>query len=206
MFFSSVRDVLFQNFESYKPEVQELICVADHLGSMMQYETPGFLPNKRIHRGILKMLCKFEVGVAGRVSVVIIECCIFSICKLILCSASFKSDRKFKIIIIQHFLDLAGHWKSGSPRLFDVVHYFPVNTLLSCFSFPDFKTEYLALIDLLFLLLVPLFCLTSAMGLATLEVMQAVQRTWANSKVRMNGKTRLMQWRDMFDIAVKWRR
>ncbi|RMC12709.1 hypothetical protein DUI87_10234 [Hirundo rustica rustica] len=45
-----------------------------------------------------------------------------------------------------------------------------------------------------------------AMGLATLEVMQAVQRTWANSKVRMNGKTRLMQWRDMFDIAVKWRR
>lgn len=75
--------------------MQELICVADHLGSMMQYETPGFLPNKRIHR---------------------------------------------------------------------------------------------------------------AMGLATLEVMQAVQRTWANSKVRMNGKTRLMQWRDMFDIAVKWRR
>ncbi|XP_075604779.1 tetratricopeptide repeat protein 13 isoform X5 [Balearica regulorum gibbericeps] len=90
-----IKDVLFQSFETYKPEVQELICVADHLGSMMQYETPGFLPNKRIHR---------------------------------------------------------------------------------------------------------------AMGLATLEVMQAVQRTWANSKVRMNGKTRLMQWRDMFDIAVKWRR
>ncbi|XP_041604433.1 tetratricopeptide repeat protein 13 [Vulpes lagopus] len=45
-----------------------------------------------------------------------------------------------------------------------------------------------------------------AMGLAALEVMQAVQRTWTNSKVRMNGKTRLMQWRDMFDIAVKWRR
>uniref|UniRef100_A0A8C0B0H2 Tetratricopeptide repeat domain 13 n=1 Tax=Buteo japonicus TaxID=224669 RepID=A0A8C0B0H2_9AVES len=90
-----IKDVLFQNFETYKPDVQELICVADHLGSMMQYETPGFLPNKRIHR---------------------------------------------------------------------------------------------------------------AMGLATLEVMQAVQRTWANSKVRMNGKTRLMQWRDMFDIAVKWRR
>nr|XP_006122055.1 tetratricopeptide repeat protein 13-like [Pelodiscus sinensis] len=44
------------------------------------------------------------------------------------------------------------------------------------------------------------------MGLAALEVMQAVQRTWTNSKVRMNGKTRLMQWRDMFDIAVKWRR
>lgn len=60
MFFSSVRDVLFQNFETYKPDVQELICVADHLGSMMQYETPGFLPNKRIHRGIVKMLCKFE--------------------------------------------------------------------------------------------------------------------------------------------------
>ncbi|NXD12753.1 TTC13 protein, partial [Nothocercus nigrocapillus] len=85
-----IKDVLFQNFESYKPDVQDLICVADHLGSMMQYETPGFLPNKRIHR---------------------------------------------------------------------------------------------------------------AMGLATLEVMQAVQRTWANSKVRINGKTRLMQWRDMFDIA-----
>lgn len=60
MFFSSVRDVLFQNFETYKPDVQELICVADHLGSMMQYETPGFLPNKRIHRGIVKMLCKVE--------------------------------------------------------------------------------------------------------------------------------------------------
>ncbi|XP_045717131.1 tetratricopeptide repeat protein 13 isoform X6 [Phyllostomus hastatus] len=90
-----IRDVLHQNFESYKPEVQELICVADRLGSLMQYETPGFLPNKRIHR---------------------------------------------------------------------------------------------------------------AMGLAALEVMQAVQRTWTSSKVRVNGKTRLMQWRDMFDIAVKWRR
>ncbi|XP_072827068.1 tetratricopeptide repeat protein 13 isoform X5 [Vicugna pacos] len=90
-----IKDVLHQNFESYKPEVQELICIADRLGSLMQYETPGFLPNKRIHR---------------------------------------------------------------------------------------------------------------AMGLAALEVMQAVQRTWTNSKVRMNGKTRLMQWRDMFDIAVKWRR
>ncbi|ELK34856.1 Tetratricopeptide repeat protein 13 [Myotis davidii] len=90
-----IKDVLHQNFESYKPEVQELICAADRLGSLMQYETPGFLPNKRIHR---------------------------------------------------------------------------------------------------------------AMGLAALEVMQAVQRTWTSSKVRMNGKTRLMQWRDMFDIAVKWRR
>lgn len=48
---ASSRDVLHQNFESYKPEVQELICVADRLGSLMQYETPGFLPNKRIHRG-----------------------------------------------------------------------------------------------------------------------------------------------------------
>ncbi|XP_023604585.1 tetratricopeptide repeat protein 13-like, partial [Myotis lucifugus] len=47
---------------------------------------------------------------------------------------------------------------------------------------------------------------SAAMGLAALEVMQAVQRTWTSSKVRMNGKTRLMQWRDMFDIAVKWRR
>ncbi|XP_006874222.1 PREDICTED: tetratricopeptide repeat protein 13 isoform X2 [Chrysochloris asiatica] len=90
-----IKDVLHQNFESYKPDVQELICIADRLGSLMQYETPGFLPNKRIHR---------------------------------------------------------------------------------------------------------------AMGLAALEVMQAVQRTWTNSKVRMNGKTRLMQWRDVFDIAVKWRR
>lgn len=50
------------------------------------------------------------------------------------------------------------------------------------------------------------YFLPLAMGLAALEVMQAVQRTWTNSKVRMNGKTRLMQWRDMFDIAVKWRR
>nr|XP_045005932.1 tetratricopeptide repeat protein 13 isoform X6 [Jaculus jaculus] len=90
-----IRDVLHQNVDSYKPQVQELICAADRLGSLMQYETPGFLPNKRIHR---------------------------------------------------------------------------------------------------------------AMGLAALEVMQAVQRTWTNSKVRMNGKTRPMQWRDMFDIAVKWRR
>lgn len=60
MSFSSVRDVLFQNFESYRTDVQELICVADHLGSMMQYETPGFLPNKRIHRGMLKKLYTFE--------------------------------------------------------------------------------------------------------------------------------------------------
>lgn len=49
-------------------------------------------------------------------------------------------------------------------------------------------------------------CYFLAMGLATLEVMQAMQRTWSNSKVRVNGKTRQMQWRDMFDIAVKWRR
>lgn len=47
----SSRDVSHQNFESYKPEVQELVCAADRLGSLMQYETPGFLPNKRIHRG-----------------------------------------------------------------------------------------------------------------------------------------------------------
>ncbi|XP_037100026.1 tetratricopeptide repeat protein 13 isoform X2 [Syngnathus acus] len=90
-----IKDVLPQNFESYSSEVQKLICTADHLGVMMQYDTPGFLPNKRIHR---------------------------------------------------------------------------------------------------------------AMGLATLEVMQAMQRTWSNAKVRVNGKTRQMQWRDMFDIAVKWRR
>ncbi|XP_014851725.1 PREDICTED: tetratricopeptide repeat protein 13 isoform X2 [Poecilia mexicana] len=90
-----IKDVLPQNFDSYSTEVQKLICTADHLGALMQYDTPGFLPNKRIHR---------------------------------------------------------------------------------------------------------------AMGLATLEVMQAMHRTWSSSKVRVNGKTRQMQWRDMFDIAVKWRR
>ncbi|XP_041068948.1 tetratricopeptide repeat protein 13 isoform X7 [Carcharodon carcharias] len=90
-----IKDVLPQNFESYSVEVQELICAADRLGSLMQYDTPGFLSNKRIHR---------------------------------------------------------------------------------------------------------------AMGLATLEIMQVVQRAWSNSKIRVNGKTRLMQWKDMFDIAVKWRR
>ncbi|OCT77871.1 tetratricopeptide repeat protein 13 [Xenopus laevis] len=90
-----IKDVLPQNFESYKPEIQELVCVADSLGSLMQYETYGFLPNRRIHR---------------------------------------------------------------------------------------------------------------AMGLAALEIMQVLHKTWTNSKVRINGKTRLMQWRDMFDIAVKWRR
>uniref|UniRef100_A0A670Z478 Tetratricopeptide repeat domain 13 n=1 Tax=Pseudonaja textilis TaxID=8673 RepID=A0A670Z478_PSETE len=91
----NIKDVQRHKFENYKSSVQEMICVANHLGSLMQYETVGFLPNKRMHR---------------------------------------------------------------------------------------------------------------AMGLAVLEVMQAVQRTWVNSKVRMNGKTKLMQWRDMFDIAVKWRR
>ncbi|XP_072534222.1 tetratricopeptide repeat protein 13 isoform X3 [Salminus brasiliensis] len=90
-----IKDVLPQDFESYSPEVQKLICTADHLGSLMQYNTSGFLPNLRIQR---------------------------------------------------------------------------------------------------------------AMGLATIEVMQAMQRTWSNSKVRVNGKTRQLQWRDMFDIAVKWRR
>lgn len=44
------------------------------------------------------------------------------------------------------------------------------------------------------------------MGLATLEIMQVIQRTWANSKIRVAGKTRVMQWKDMFDIGVKWRR
>ncbi|XP_051510697.1 tetratricopeptide repeat protein 13 isoform X2 [Myxocyprinus asiaticus] len=90
-----IKDVLPQNFESYSADVQKLICTADHLGTLMQYDTLGFLPNLRIHR---------------------------------------------------------------------------------------------------------------AMGLATIEVMQAMQRTWSNSKVRVNGKTRQLQWRDMFDIAVKWRR
>ncbi|XP_017305495.1 tetratricopeptide repeat protein 13 isoform X2 [Ictalurus punctatus] len=90
-----IKDVLPQDFDSYSPEVQKLICTADHLGTLMQYNTSGFLSNQRIHR---------------------------------------------------------------------------------------------------------------AMGLATIEVMQAMQRTWSNSKVRVNGKTRQLQWRDMFDIAVKWRR
>ncbi|KAM9495795.1 tetratricopeptide repeat protein 13 isoform 2-T2 [Clarias gariepinus] len=90
-----IKDVLPQDFESYSEEVQKLICTADHLGTLMQYNTSGFLSNQRIHR---------------------------------------------------------------------------------------------------------------AMGLASIEVMQAMQRTWTNSKVRVNGKTRQLQWRDMFDIAVKWRR
>ncbi|GAA6086498.1 tetratricopeptide repeat protein 13, partial [Tachysurus ichikawai] len=90
-----IKDVLPQDFDSYSPEVQRLICTADHLGSLMQYNTSGFLSNQRIHR---------------------------------------------------------------------------------------------------------------AMGLASIEVMQAILRTWSNSKVRVSGKTRQLQWRDMFDIAVKWRR
>ncbi|MCJ8749937.1 hypothetical protein PDJAM_G00193310 [Pangasius djambal] len=90
-----IKDVLPQDFDSYSPEVQKLICTADHLGTLMQYNTSGFLSNQRIQR---------------------------------------------------------------------------------------------------------------AMGLATIEVMQAMQRTWSNSKVRVNGKTRQLQWRDLFDIAVKWRR
>ncbi|XP_046729595.1 tetratricopeptide repeat protein 13 isoform X2 [Silurus meridionalis] len=90
-----IKDVLPQDFDSYSAEVQKLICTADHLGTLMQYNTSGFLSNQRIHR---------------------------------------------------------------------------------------------------------------AMGLAAIEVMQAMQRTWSNSKVRVNGKTRQLQWRDMFDIAVKWRR
>lgn len=48
---STHRDVLPQNFDSYSSEVQKLICTADHLGSLMQYDTAGFLPNRRIHRG-----------------------------------------------------------------------------------------------------------------------------------------------------------
>lgn len=43
--------MLPQNFDSYSSEVQKLICTADHLGALMQYDTPGFLPNARIHRG-----------------------------------------------------------------------------------------------------------------------------------------------------------
>lgn len=46
-----LRDVLPQNFDSYSSDVQKLICTADHLGALMQYDTPGFLPNARIHRG-----------------------------------------------------------------------------------------------------------------------------------------------------------
>ncbi len=45
------RDVLPQNFDSYSAEVQKLICTADHLGALMQYDTLGFLPNLRVHRG-----------------------------------------------------------------------------------------------------------------------------------------------------------
>ena len=118
MFF---RDVLPQNFDSYSSEVQKLICTADHLGALMQYDTPGFLPNRRIHRGTTDTFwgCTDDLN----------------------CNITSKG-----------------------------------------------------------------FFFFSAMGLATLEVMQAMHRTWSNSKVRVNGKTRQMQWRDMFDIAVKWRR
>lgn len=112
------RDVLPQNFDSYSSEVQKLICTADHLGALMQYDTPGFLPNARIHRGTPE------------------ECRCSLFCN------------------------------GGTQNVF--------------FSL--------------------------AMGLATVEVMQAMHRTWSNSKVRVNGRTRQMQWRDMFDIAVKWRR
>ncbi|KAG2468768.1 TTC13 protein, partial [Polypterus senegalus] len=45
-----IKDVLPQNFESYNTDVQKLICTADQLGVLMQYDTPGFLPNHRIHR------------------------------------------------------------------------------------------------------------------------------------------------------------
>jgi len=51
------RDVLPQNFDSYSTDVQKLICAADHLGALMQYDTPGFLPNKRIHRGNADICC-----------------------------------------------------------------------------------------------------------------------------------------------------
>lgn len=46
-----LRDVLPQDFDSYSPEVQKLICTADHLGTLMQYNTSGFLSNQRVHRG-----------------------------------------------------------------------------------------------------------------------------------------------------------
>ncbi|KAK1805664.1 hypothetical protein P4O66_019943 [Electrophorus voltai] len=107
-----IKDVLPQDFESYSPEVQKLICLADHLGTLMQYNTSGFLSNLRVHRG-------------------------------------------------------QSHNASG----------FLSNLRIH-----------------------------QAMGLAAIEVMQAVQKTWSNSRVRVNGKTRQLQWRDMFDIAVKWRR
>lgn len=54
------RDVLPQNFDSYSNEVQKLICTADHLGALMQYDTPGFLPNRRIHRGTTETMPQFE--------------------------------------------------------------------------------------------------------------------------------------------------
>ncbi|XP_026560952.1 tetratricopeptide repeat protein 13 isoform X3 [Pseudonaja textilis] len=46
----NIKDVQRHKFENYKSSVQEMICVANHLGSLMQYETVGFLPNKRMHR------------------------------------------------------------------------------------------------------------------------------------------------------------
>lgn len=53
------RDVLPQNFDSYNNDVQKLICTADHLGALMQYDTAGFLPNRRIHRGDFFVLFLF---------------------------------------------------------------------------------------------------------------------------------------------------
>uniref|UniRef100_S4RA24 Tetratricopeptide repeat domain 13 n=1 Tax=Petromyzon marinus TaxID=7757 RepID=S4RA24_PETMA len=91
----SIRDVVPQSFDAYGADVRELVCAADRLGSLMQYDAPGFLPNRRVHR---------------------------------------------------------------------------------------------------------------AMGMAALEVMQTLQHVWRNGKVRVAGKSRRLTWRDLFDVAVKWRR
>lgn len=69
-----LRDVLLQKFENYKPEIQEMICIADHLGSLMQYETPGFLPNKRMHRGMWEKH-NLYLGIK-------LECCLLRFCIL----------------------------------------------------------------------------------------------------------------------------
>ncbi len=70
------RDVLPQNFDSYSSEVQKLICTADHLGALMQYDTPGFLPNRRIHRGTTDECCSSY----GQFKILIIAAQIHVVC------------------------------------------------------------------------------------------------------------------------------
>ena len=45
-----------------------------------------------------------------------------------------------------------------------------------------------------------------AMGMASVEVAQILQKVWYNQKAVKNSFGKKFGWRDMFDIAVKWRR